>query len=141
MCNCILVLLSLLFPPLPVWIKCGICSAESLINIALCILGYIPGVIHSIYVIAKYPIHYVVLDEEAQVYRRHNQRQRDRVQSGPPRVIIRERVSTPSNELLASDSNGQFYGSTSNENPPDYEQVMQNDNGVNQQYQLKTSRR
>jgi len=27
--------------PLAVWVKCGICSADSLINILLCVLGYV----------------------------------------------------------------------------------------------------
>ncbi|KAL0930389.1 stress response rci [Colletotrichum truncatum] len=48
-------LLALLFPPLPVWVKRGICSADSLINILLCLLGYIPGLIHAWYIIAKFP--------------------------------------------------------------------------------------
>jgi hypothetical protein len=30
-----------------VWIKRGICTADSLINIALCCLGYIPGLLHA----------------------------------------------------------------------------------------------
>ncbi|KAB5554933.1 hypothetical protein GE09DRAFT_1222404 [Coniochaeta sp. 2T2.1] len=47
--------LALLFPPLPVWVKRGICSADSLINILLCCLGYLPGLIHAWYIIAKYP--------------------------------------------------------------------------------------
>ena len=50
-----LVILSVLFPPLPVWIRRGICSCDSLINICLFILGYFPGLIHSWYIIAKYP--------------------------------------------------------------------------------------
>ncbi|KAH9887163.1 putative stress response RCI peptide [Xylariomycetidae sp. FL2044] len=48
-------LLAILFPPLPVWVRRGICSADSLINIALCVLGYLPGLIHAWYIIAKYP--------------------------------------------------------------------------------------
>ncbi|KAF9872293.1 stress response rci peptide [Colletotrichum karsti] len=48
-------LLALLFPPLPVWVKRGICSADSFINILLCLLGYIPGLIHAWYIIAKFP--------------------------------------------------------------------------------------
>jgi uncharacterized membrane protein YqaE (UPF0057 family) len=40
---------------LTVWVKCGICSADSLINILLSILGYLPGLLHAWYVIAKYP--------------------------------------------------------------------------------------
>jgi uncharacterized membrane protein YqaE (UPF0057 family) len=57
MCNAdiFLGLLALLFPPLPVWVKCGICSVDSLINILLCMLGYVPGLLHSWYIIAKYP--------------------------------------------------------------------------------------
>lgn len=50
-----LVIISVLFPPLPVWIRRGLCSADSFINILLCILGYFPGLIHSWYIIAKYP--------------------------------------------------------------------------------------
>ncbi|KAL2259411.1 hypothetical protein VTK26DRAFT_6915 [Humicola hyalothermophila] len=48
-------LLAVLFPPLPVWVKRGICSVDSLINILLFILGYVPGLLHSWYIIAKYP--------------------------------------------------------------------------------------
>ncbi|KAK4213804.1 hypothetical protein QBC37DRAFT_163886 [Rhypophila decipiens] len=47
--------LALFFPPLAVWVKCGICSADSIINILLCCLGYLPGLIHAWYLIAKYP--------------------------------------------------------------------------------------
>lgn len=59
MCAClsdlILIILSVLFPPLPVWVRRGICTCDSLINILLCFLGYLPGLIHSWYIIAKYP--------------------------------------------------------------------------------------
>ncbi|KAI1490561.1 hypothetical protein F5X96DRAFT_542160 [Biscogniauxia mediterranea] len=48
-------ILAILFPPLAVWVKCGICSADSLINVLLCVLGYIPGLLHAWYVIAKFP--------------------------------------------------------------------------------------
>ncbi|KAI8624542.1 putative stress response RCI peptide [Xylariaceae sp. FL1651] len=70
-------LIAILFPPLAVWVKCGICSADSIINILLSMLGYvriflcpfhrekpkltvirirqIPGLIHAWYVIAKFP--------------------------------------------------------------------------------------
>ncbi|KAF4973906.1 hypothetical protein FZEAL_9132 [Fusarium zealandicum] len=50
-----LAFLAVLFPPLPVWVKCGLCSADSLINILLCVLGFIPGLLHAWYIIAKYP--------------------------------------------------------------------------------------
>ncbi|KIW21330.1 hypothetical protein PV08_01910 [Exophiala spinifera] len=48
-------LLAVLFPPIAVWIKSGICSCDSLINILLCMLGYIPGLIHAWYIIARNP--------------------------------------------------------------------------------------
>lgn len=60
-------LLAILFPPIAVWIKCGICTADSIINILLCTLGYIPGLIHAWYIISLYPEpsdEYEVLDPE-----------------------------------------------------------------------------
>ncbi|KAI1819487.1 hypothetical protein F4861DRAFT_543878 [Xylaria intraflava] len=48
-------LIAILFPPLAVWVKRGICSADSIINILLCMLGYIPGLLHAWYIIAQYP--------------------------------------------------------------------------------------
>ncbi|KAI1337413.1 putative stress response RCI peptide [Xylariaceae sp. FL0016] len=48
-------LLAVLFPPLAVWVKRGLCSADSLINILLCCLGYVPGLLHAWYIIAKFP--------------------------------------------------------------------------------------
>lgn len=53
----ILVIISVFFPPLSVWIKRGLCSADGFINIALCMLGYLPGLIHSWYIISKYSWH------------------------------------------------------------------------------------
>ncbi|KAI0150479.1 hypothetical protein GGR57DRAFT_472942 [Xylariaceae sp. FL1272] len=48
-------LIAILFPPLAVWVRRGICSADSLINILLCCLGFIPGLLHAWYIIAKFP--------------------------------------------------------------------------------------
>ncbi|KAK4618854.1 Plasma membrane proteolipid 3 [Fulvia fulva] len=48
-------LIAILFPPLAVWVKRGVCSADSLINIALCCLGFLPGLLHAWYIIAVYP--------------------------------------------------------------------------------------
>ncbi|KAF1985084.1 hypothetical protein K402DRAFT_395136 [Aulographum hederae CBS 113979] len=48
-------ILSILFPPIGVWVKRGICHPDSLINIALCCLGYLPGLLHSWYIISAYP--------------------------------------------------------------------------------------
>ncbi|CAD0110887.1 unnamed protein product [Aureobasidium uvarum] len=47
--------LAILFPPIAVWVKRGICSADSFINIALCCLGILPGLIHAWYIISRYP--------------------------------------------------------------------------------------
>ncbi|KAK2806232.1 hypothetical protein FQN50_005957 [Emmonsiellopsis sp. PD_5] len=38
-----------------VWVKVGVCSADSLINLALLVLGYVPGLLHAWYIILKYP--------------------------------------------------------------------------------------
>ena len=40
---------------LPVWVKRGLCSADSCINLALCILGFLPGLLHAWYIISRYP--------------------------------------------------------------------------------------
>ncbi|KAL1999835.1 hypothetical protein VTN02DRAFT_3909 [Thermoascus thermophilus] len=50
-----LAILAVFFPPISVWIKVGICTADSIINIALCCLGYIPGLLHSWYIILQNP--------------------------------------------------------------------------------------
>ncbi|OKL58315.1 hypothetical protein UA08_06538 [Talaromyces atroroseus] len=50
-----LAVLAVFFPPIAVWIKVGLCTADSIINIALCCLGYLPGLIHAWYIILKYP--------------------------------------------------------------------------------------
>ncbi|KAJ6098785.1 hypothetical protein N7467_000320 [Penicillium canescens] len=50
-----LAVLAVFFPPIAVWVKAGICTADSIINIALCLLGYLPGLIHAWYIIVKYP--------------------------------------------------------------------------------------
>jgi hypothetical protein len=38
-----------------VWVKKGLCSADSLINLALCCLGFLPGLLHAWYVILQNP--------------------------------------------------------------------------------------
>ncbi|KAK8160976.1 hypothetical protein IWX90DRAFT_388466 [Phyllosticta citrichinensis] len=63
-----LAVLAVLFPPLPVWVKRGVCSADSLINIALCCLGVLPGLLHAWYIIWAYPdpdYEYERVDSEA----------------------------------------------------------------------------
>lgn len=69
-CECLsdicLIVVSVFFPPLAVWIRRGLCTSDSLINILLCMLGYFPGLIHSWYIIAKYPPY--AIRHESKVY-------------------------------------------------------------------------
>lgn len=46
-------LLSILLPPLGVFLQVGI-GKHFWINVVLTILGYVPGIIHAIWVIMKY---------------------------------------------------------------------------------------
>ncbi|KAL1311184.1 hypothetical protein AAFC00_001381 [Neodothiora populina] len=48
-------IIAIVFPPIAVWVKRGICSADSLINIALCCLGFLPGLLHAWYIISICP--------------------------------------------------------------------------------------
>ncbi|WP_137167100.1 YqaE/Pmp3 family membrane protein [Salinimonas lutimaris] len=45
------ILLSILLPPVGVFLQVGI-GAQFWINILLTLLGYIPGIIHAVYIIA-----------------------------------------------------------------------------------------
>ncbi len=46
------ILLSILIPPLGVFMQVGI-GKDFWINILLTILGYIPGIVHAVWIIAK----------------------------------------------------------------------------------------
>lgn len=46
------IILSILIPPLGVFLQVGI-GADFWINILLTLLGYIPGLVHAIYIIAR----------------------------------------------------------------------------------------
>ncbi|KAI0202020.1 plasma membrane proteolipid 3 [Astrocystis sublimbata] len=47
------IILAVILPPLGVFLERG-CGADFLINILLTVLGYIPGIIHALYIILKY---------------------------------------------------------------------------------------
>ena len=47
------IIIAILLPPLGVFLQVGI-GAQFWINVILTILGYIPGIIHAVWVIAKY---------------------------------------------------------------------------------------
>ncbi|KAF1814864.1 UPF0057-domain-containing protein [Eremomyces bilateralis CBS 781.70] len=44
---------AIFLPPLGVFLERG-CNADFFINILLTILGYIPGIIHALYIILKF---------------------------------------------------------------------------------------
>lgn len=69
-CDCLLIIIAVFFPPLPVCIKKGLCSCDFLINICLCLLGWIPGMLHAWYIILNNPDQNKVLvdDEERQIF-------------------------------------------------------------------------
>ncbi|MCA9439291.1 MAG: YqaE/Pmp3 family membrane protein [Candidatus Omnitrophica bacterium] len=52
MADLIRILFSILLPPLGVFLQVGL-GLQFWINIVLTILGYFPGVIHAVYIIAK----------------------------------------------------------------------------------------
>lgn len=66
-CDCILAILAFICPPIPVAIKRGLCSADFFINIALCLLGWVPGLIHAWYIILTNPQEFPD-DIERQIY-------------------------------------------------------------------------
>ncbi|KIY50949.1 cation transport-related protein, partial [Fistulina hepatica ATCC 64428] len=47
------IIFAFIFPPLGVFLERG-CGVDLLINICLTILGWIPGIIHALYIILKY---------------------------------------------------------------------------------------
>ncbi|KAF2451983.1 UPF0057-domain-containing protein [Karstenula rhodostoma CBS 690.94] len=47
------IILAIFLPPLGVFLERG-CNADFFINILLTILGYIPGIIHALYIILKF---------------------------------------------------------------------------------------
>ncbi|OBZ82628.1 Plasma membrane proteolipid 3 [Choanephora cucurbitarum] len=51
--NLIVVNEAIILPPLGVLLERG-CVCDFWINIALTVLGYIPGIIHALYIILKY---------------------------------------------------------------------------------------
>jgi uncharacterized membrane protein YqaE (UPF0057 family) len=48
----VLIIVSLLLPPLAVGLKNGI-GKDLAINVLLCLLGWIPGIIHALWVVTR----------------------------------------------------------------------------------------
>jgi len=107
-----LALIAVLFPPVAVWIKRGICSCDSMINILLCLLGYIPGLIHAWYIIAKYPEEEYVLipghEEHVVYYYVSSDGSRRPAQRGQPGAV----------KTTQPQRGAQGYGTTSAPPPP-----------------------
>ncbi|ODQ79727.1 hypothetical protein BABINDRAFT_161435 [Babjeviella inositovora NRRL Y-12698] len=120
--DCLLVIIAIFFPPFPVWIKRGICSADSLISILLCCLGYFPGLIHSWYIISRYPsgVRYLLVDEEQILYvsggeirahQNNHSHNHTHVNCQPPR-------QTPIVGFVETGPSGIQYGATDESIPP-----------------------
>lgn len=129
-----LVVLSVLFPPLPVWIISGICSCDSFINILLSLLGFLPGVLHSWYIISS-------SERRAWMYRGNHSRTAHDIENQIPRHgspqghhchhhyhIRADNVSQNSSTPMTYPN----YGSTNNDvdNPPAYSEVERGINKV-----------
>lgn len=51
----LMIIITLLLPPVAVAIKYGVASSTFLINLLLTLLGWLPGVIHGFWVQSKHP--------------------------------------------------------------------------------------
>lgn len=147
--------LAILFPPIAVWIKCGICSADSLINILLCMLGYVPGLLHAWYIIAKFPdpSDYEVIPQDAEsahvtyIYVRGpdgQERRQQRSAVAPKNTRVQSQAQggygstappvapQPHQESNGtwSEPNGAGEGSVGGAVPPSYEQAISGDHKV-----------
>lgn len=50
--NLLMIVLAILLPPLGVFLQVGL-TKHFWINIVLTLLGYIPGIVHAVYIIAR----------------------------------------------------------------------------------------
>ena len=139
-CECFsdifLVIVLVLFPPLPVWIRRGICLMDSLINILLCILGYFPGLIHSWYVIAKYPpysrryelkVYYIyqnLADLESQTQRSNHHHHHHHHHSGAPSAVSQQPLAILAPNYGSTNEHVTQEGSSNgNSAPPAYSEI------------------
>lgn len=76
-----LFIVAFFFPPAAVGIKTG-CSVDLLINICLCVLGAIPGIIHGFYIVHKYNEYQEDLESGGLQYERLPQDNNQRVVYG-----------------------------------------------------------
>ncbi len=50
--NLVLIILAILLPPVAVFLKSGL-GKDLIINILLCFIFYIPGIIHALWIVTK----------------------------------------------------------------------------------------
>ncbi|PNS18789.1 hypothetical protein CAC42_5328 [Sphaceloma murrayae] len=129
-------ILAIIFPPLAVWVKRGICSADSLINITLCLLGFLPGLIHAWYIIASYP------DPTYEELEAENERGRVTYYYIQPGQAAQRGYGTvnqgatmpaqnPQGQYTSPQGQGHAGSSTQPEQaPPSYQETIQGDNKV-----------
>lgn len=48
----LLIVIAILLPPVAVFLKCGV-GKDLLINIILCLLFFIPGLLHALWIVTK----------------------------------------------------------------------------------------
>ncbi|KAI0199271.1 hypothetical protein F4808DRAFT_433222 [Astrocystis sublimbata] len=128
-------IIAILFPPLAVWVKRGLCSADSVINILLCVLGYIPGLIHAWYIIAKFP-------DEQDTYERVPQHDQEQGRHGRVHYIIVEEPGRQPNHAQNQQPSNQNYGTAASSShaagngednaraPPSYSEAVKGDHKI-----------
>ncbi|KAK1752261.1 UPF0057-domain-containing protein [Echria macrotheca] len=158
--DCFLGFIAILFPPLPVWVKRGICSADSLINILLLTLGYVPGLLHSWYIIAKFPEPdfdyqgpadaehgrvYVFIHEPQSQGQQHHQQGQPKLNAPPPHQSNMNYGTTSAPGASSAPASGSSSapqpqqshdageGSSDHPPPPSYAQVVAGDHKVQTQ--------
>lgn len=152
-------ILSILTIYFTVWVKCGICSADSVINILLCVLGFLPGLLHAWYIIAKFPepdysnyervgdsehgrVTYVVVSQDENG-RRSQRAPRGQAQ-GQPKPARQGNMSygtsqgnnnagSSSSSAPQGHANGGEGSSDDQAPPPSYAQVVMGDNKIQDQ--------
>ncbi|KAJ1889296.1 hypothetical protein LPJ66_008106 [Kickxella alabastrina] len=117
-CSCpdlLLILLSIIFPPFGALIRRG-CGADFLINCGLTALGYLPGLIHSWYLICKYPSdEYEMLVDDDEYPRQQHQHHH---------VIVIGHSPVPA--VAGSSSNAPLQQQNAPEQPPPYQSMNKN---------------
>lgn len=132
-------LLAILFPPIAVWVKTGLCSADSLINLLLCCLGFVPGLLHAWYIIAKYPDPSEMYDSVPQdsergqprvVYVVQDSRADGRQQNHKNYSAQGYGTTAPMAPQQQQQSGGEWVGESSSGVPPSYQEAVAGDHKV-----------